>query len=139
MREKFEKLRGHGKSQHHADLLAIFERVVFATHQQATGAITTTPNAPSPETNVQDASRAAAAKIDEKCPKLDSANDVEGFLFGLWERLICVACIVPYDHVGQDHLVAMLESLRSWGKGTVNIWGVSKVPCTCHKTLDLGF
>ncbi|KAH7010216.1 hypothetical protein EDB80DRAFT_868738 [Ilyonectria destructans] len=142
MLKKFETLRDDLTAMG-GDMFAVFETLVVpasqhpaptsitdnqgsSTSQVTSSATATAPTAsepPSAVADVSDAARAAAARIDELCPKSDSAKDAERFLTSLWEVLLFIARFVPHDHFGQDQLVGVLESLRSRAPTTVRVWG----------------
>ncbi|RSM00336.1 hypothetical protein CEP52_009172 [Fusarium oligoseptatum] len=98
MLAKFEALREEGLTETESAILAVIEL-----------------------THVSDAVRAAADEIDELCA--NSLEDAELFLTTMWEILLCVVRIVPYNHPGQDRIVSVLETLRLRAKTTVHLWG----------------
>lgn len=112
------------------DMLPIFDSLVLSanhhptptddqgssTSQATSSATATTPTAsepPSAAADVSDAARATAAMIDDSCPKSGSSEDIAMFLMKLWQILLAIAPFCPYDHVAQDQLIGVLESLRS--------------------------
>lgn len=68
----------------------------------------------------------AARALDRLCPPTQTPDEVETYLWTLWELLLHVARTVPYDtdRPGQETLVAILDKLRQLQSGTVKIWGV---------------
>ncbi|KAH6972359.1 hypothetical protein BKA56DRAFT_677312 [Ilyonectria sp. MPI-CAGE-AT-0026] len=112
------------------DMLPIFDSLVLSANHhptptdnqgsstsQVTSSVTaTTPTASEPPlavADVSDVSRATAAMIDDSCPKSGSSEDIAMFLMKLWQILLAIVPFCPYDHVAQDQLIGVLESLRS--------------------------
>ncbi|RSL96050.1 hypothetical protein CDV31_013609 [Fusarium ambrosium] len=147
MLAKFEALREEGLTETESAILAVIERLVLSTGQDTIPQSSPdNPVARSPDTStslasqlastsqvpdtsggsflvthVSDAVRAAADEIDELCA--NSLDDAELFLTTMWEILLCVVRIVPYNHPGQDRIVSVLETLRLRAKTTVHLWG----------------
>ncbi|KAK5807635.1 hypothetical protein VI817_001893 [Penicillium citrinum] len=77
--------------------------------------------------------QAAAETIDEYLRSLPGRTEekkedvkvVEDFLHTLWSLLIAVVEHTPYNHPGQDRLLATLTSLIERSEGSYEIWGVS--------------
>lgn len=65
------------------------------------------------------AAEAAAAGIDQLCPRNDEA---EGFLWSLWTFIIDIAKGTPTDHVRIQDLVDAVEALKAKQSGTIEIW-----------------
>ncbi|KAJ5241680.1 uncharacterized protein N7469_000007, partial [Penicillium citrinum] len=77
--------------------------------------------------------QAAAETIDEYLRSLPGRTEekkedvkvVEDFLHTLWSLLIAVVENTPYNHPGQDRLLATLTSLIKRSEGSYEIWGQS--------------
>ncbi|RSL46435.1 hypothetical protein CEP54_013856 [Fusarium duplospermum] len=139
MLAQFEEMREEGLPETESAILAIIERLVVSAGQHtipqsrpdtstslasqlaSTSQVPDTSDGSFPVTDVSDAVRTVADEIDELCA--NSLEDAELFLTTLWEMLLCVVRIVPYNHPGQDLIVSVLETLRLRAKTTVNLWG----------------
>lgn len=103
-------------ANHHPTPNSITDNQGASTSQVTSSATATTPTAsepPSAVADVSDVARATAAMIDDSCPKSGSSEDTAIFLMKLWQILLAIVPFCPYDHVAQDQLIGVLESLRS--------------------------
>lgn len=78
---------------------------------------------------------AAAKEIDLLCPsttsepqdaEYDRYHGLEAYLTSVWWMILSAANAVPYDHKGQDQLVAVVENLSLRARATITVWGVSE-------------
>ncbi|KAG4259315.1 hypothetical protein FPRO03_12991 [Fusarium proliferatum] len=139
MLHKFKALREEALNETESTILATLERLVlsagqdkipqsrpgtstsFLSQQEAsTAQVSEASDGRHSITDKSDIVRATANKIDELCT--DSLEDAESFLMSMWEILLCVVRIIPYDDPGQDRIVSVLETLRLRAKTTVDLW-----------------
>lgn len=77
--------------------------------------------------------KSAAKELDGLVPPIrpDEQNqpDVEAFLWELWNLLVQIAQLVPFDYdSGHGVLAGIVNDLRPIDRGTVTIWSVSLLP-----------
>ncbi|KAI1077797.1 hypothetical protein F5B20DRAFT_550415 [Whalleya microplaca] len=71
-----------------------------------------------PETTAE-----AARQLDDCCPPLERKEEVHNYLWTVWEIMLDTARSPDVSDEIQERLVSILESLRLYAKGDLDVWG----------------
>lgn len=82
--------------------------------------------APAITTATQEAAAEAATQLDAWCPPLDQHNEVQEYMWAIWEIMTDVAGSYEVKPDAQQGIIHILQALKQIPKGHVDVYGVCR-------------